>query len=122
MYMRGRTVALIVVFAVLFSSLTTAVVMGDGGLLSRATGSSFFGGVSSNSGLEDHLNKLKEAYGTIKTQYIGEVDDQKLIDGAIRGWWTPSTTLTPPIWIKKRPNSFIPLSIPPSVGSVRKSP
>ncbi|EGK10626.1 S41 family peptidase [Kroppenstedtia eburnea] len=85
MYMRGRTVALIVVFAVLFSSLTTAVVMGDGGLLSRATGSSFFGGVSSNSGLEDHLNKLKEAYGTIKTQYIGEVDDQKLIDGAIRG-------------------------------------
>ena len=59
MYMRGRTVALIVVFAVLFSSLTTAVVVGDGGLLSRATGSSFFSGVSSNSELEDHLNKLK---------------------------------------------------------------
>ncbi|MDA8354607.1 MAG: S41 family peptidase [Firmicutes bacterium] len=84
--MRGRTVALLVVFAILFSSLTTAAAMGDGGLLSRVTGSSLLGSTSSTGdGLEGNLDKLKEAYGLIKGQYIGEVSDQKLIDGAIRG-------------------------------------
>ncbi|MFC4077459.1 S41 family peptidase [Salinithrix halophila] len=91
MYFRGRTVALLLVFAVLFSSLATAAVAGDGSLLSQVTGSSFLSGnkapVSGKDveGLEDNLNKLKEAYGTIKSRYIHDVDDQKLIDGAIRG-------------------------------------
>ncbi|OYD08112.1 S41 family peptidase [Paludifilum halophilum] len=89
MYLRGRTVALIVVVAVLFSSLTTAAVAGDGGLLSQVTGSSFLSGSSVSSedtrGLEENLDKLKQAYGLIQSQYIGDVDDKKLIDGAIRG-------------------------------------
>ncbi|WP_108023553.1 S41 family peptidase [Melghirimyces profundicolus] len=87
--MRGRTVALLVVFAVLFSSLTTAAMVGDGGLLSQVMGSSFLNGTSlsggDTQGLEGRLGKLKESYALIKSQYIGKVDDQKLIDGAIRG-------------------------------------
>lgn len=79
MYMRGRTVALIVVFTVLFSSLTTAAVVGENGLLSQVTGN------GNSQGFEDDLDKLKEAYAMIKSRYIGEVKDQKLIDGAIRG-------------------------------------
>ncbi|WP_142505580.1 S41 family peptidase [Melghirimyces algeriensis] len=77
--MRGRTVALIVVFTVLFSSLTTAAVVGENGLLSQVTGN------GNSQGFEDDLDKLKEAYAMIKSRYIGEVKDQKLIDGAIRG-------------------------------------
>lgn len=85
MYLRGRTVALIVAAAVLFSSFTTAAVVGDGGILSQVTGSSFFGDTSNAKGLENNLDKLKQAYGMIQSQYIGEVKDKQLVDGAIRG-------------------------------------
>jgi carboxyl-terminal processing protease len=82
MYMRGRTVALLLVCAVLFSSLTTAAVLGDGGLLAQVTGSS----ADQNSrGFDRHIDKLREAYGLIQSQYIGDVEEQQLIDGAIRG-------------------------------------
>ncbi|WP_107728256.1 S41 family peptidase [Desmospora activa] len=79
--MRGRTVALLLVCAVLFSSLTTAAVIGDGGLLSQVTGS----GGQETQGLDRNMDKLREAYGLIQSQYIGEVKEQQLIDGAIRG-------------------------------------
>ncbi|SFS32979.1 S41 family peptidase [Marininema halotolerans] len=92
MYLRGRTVALLIVFAVLLSSLTTAAVVGGGGLLAEVTGSSFLannGGPavtkSDTKGFEENAEKLKQTYGLIKSQYIHKVDDQQLVDGAIRG-------------------------------------
>lgn len=79
--MRGRTVALLLVCTVLLSSLTTAAVLGDDGLLSQVTGS--IG--QDTQGLDRNMDKLREAYGLIQSQYIGDVKEQQLIDGAIRG-------------------------------------
>ncbi|SDW44918.1 carboxyl-terminal processing protease [Marininema mesophilum] len=85
MYLRGRTVALLIVFAVLLSSLTTAAVVGGSDLLSQVTGSNSAVSNANTKGLDENLGKLKQAYGLLKSQYIHNVDDQKLVDGAIRG-------------------------------------
>lgn len=58
-----------------FSSLGTALVVGDAG--SKILGR--------DNGFYDHVGKLEQAYQLIKSNYIHNVDDQKLIDGAIEG-------------------------------------
>ncbi|GGE04597.1 carboxy-terminal processing protease CtpB [Marinithermofilum abyssi] len=90
MYLRGRTAALLVVLSVVLSSVTTAMVVGNGGLLSIVTGSSplLTGALppaEDAQGLEDNMDKLKQAYALIKGRYIHGVSDQKLVDGAIHG-------------------------------------
>ena len=84
MYIRGRTAALLIVFSILCSSLLTAAAFGAG----ESIASIFFGSVpasKSADGLEDGLEKLQQTYNLIKREYIRDVDDQKLIDGAISG-------------------------------------
>ena len=84
MYIRGRTAAILIVFSVLCSSLLTAAAFGA----SESIASILPGSVpASNSvdGLEDGLQKLQRAYKMIKQEYIRDVNDQKLIDGAISG-------------------------------------
>lgn len=86
MYLRGRTVALIVIFSVLFSSLATATFVGENGLSSLLFGSGNTSASRSGAdGLEKYEDKLKQAYSLITTRYIDKVDDKKLMDGAIRG-------------------------------------
>ncbi|MCS1352221.1 S41 family peptidase [Mechercharimyces sp. CAU 1602] len=82
MYLRGRTVTLIVIVAVLFSSLTTVMLAGDGGILARVVGVAT--GQGSNIEMENQ-SKIEQAYSMIKSQYIGDVKDEALVDGAIEG-------------------------------------
>lgn len=81
MVFKGRTVAIIVVATMVLSSLSTAVVVADGGILDllgyRISGK--------KDSFDDHVVKLEQAYQMIKSNYIHKVDDQKLIDGAIGG-------------------------------------
>ncbi|GAA5346369.1 S41 family peptidase [Planifilum fimeticola] len=84
MYIRGRTAAILIVFSVLCSSLLTAAAFGA----SESIASILPGSVpasNSGDGLEDGLQKLQRAYRMIKQEYIQDVNDQKLIDGAISG-------------------------------------
>ncbi len=85
MYIRGRTVALIVVFSVLCTSLATAAIVGDNGLGSLFAGSGNTSASGSSDGLKKYQEKLEQAYSLITTNYIDSVDDKKLVDGAIRG-------------------------------------
>lgn len=86
MHFRGRTVAFIVVVAMLFSSLGTALMVGKGGVLDQLTGSgSIISSTFSNQTGGFNEEKLKQAYDLIKSRYIHSVDDQKLMDGAIQG-------------------------------------
>ncbi len=85
MYIRGRTVALIVVFTVLCTSFATAAVVGENGLVSLFAGSGSTSASGSSDGLKKYQEKLEQAYSLITTNYIDTVDDKKLVDGAIRG-------------------------------------
>lgn len=81
MVFKGRAVAIIVVVAMALSSLVTAFVVEDGGLLESLHPG--FSGHEAN--FDAHSEKLKQTYELIKANYIHKVDDQKLIDGAIEG-------------------------------------
>ncbi|TCS95673.1 S41 family peptidase [Hazenella coriacea] len=87
MNFRGRTVAFIVAITMIFSSLGTAVIVGSGGILDQLSNGSLLStsapGPSSN--YDDHSKKIEEAYNLIRSQYVRDVSDQKLIDGAIQG-------------------------------------
>ena len=84
MYIRGRTVALLIVFSVLCSSLLTAAAFGASDSIASILPVSVPAS-KQRDGLEDGLQKLQRAYRMIKQEYIRDVDDQKLIDGAISG-------------------------------------
>ncbi|WP_124728397.1 S41 family peptidase [Staphylospora marina] len=83
MVFKGKTVAFLVAASVLLSSLGTAFVVGDGGLLDRLETGAFRSG--GNGDFSDKMEKLEQAYMMIKQNYLHEVDDRKLIDGAISG-------------------------------------
>jgi carboxyl-terminal processing protease len=83
---KGRTVAFLVAASMLLSGLGTAFVVGDGGLLDQLeTGTLLSGGKAAGGDFDAKAKKLEQAYNLIKSNYIHEVDDQKLIDGAIEG-------------------------------------
>jgi carboxyl-terminal processing protease len=86
---RGRTVAFIVVITMLFSSLGTAFLVGNSGLIDRFIGSEAIlsrGFSPQGTGdFDSYTDKLKKAYSLIKSNYVHKVDGQQLIDGAIQG-------------------------------------
>jgi carboxyl-terminal processing protease len=83
---KGRTVAIIAIVAVIFSSLGTALIVGEGGLIDQwEAGTLLSGNFSQDASFEEHVDKLRQAYSTIKGNYVHEINDQKLIDGAIQG-------------------------------------
>lgn len=87
MNFRGRTVAFIVAIAMIFSSLATTVVVGNGGILDRLSSGNLLStsAPGSDSNFKDHSEKIEEAYNLIRSKYVRDVSDQKLIDGAIQG-------------------------------------
>ncbi|MGA9173156.1 MAG: S41 family peptidase, partial [Thermoactinomyces sp.] len=84
---RGRTVAIIVVVAMIFSSLGTVLVVGDGGLLDQWKAGALFSNdlAQQEADFDAHSDKLKKAFALIKTNYVHQVSDEQLIDGAISG-------------------------------------
>lgn len=84
MYIRGRTAAFLIIISVLCSSLLTAAAFGASDSIASILPGSVPASNSVN-GLEDGLEKLQQAYAIIKREYIRDVNDQKLIDGAISG-------------------------------------
>ncbi|SFI64026.1 S41 family peptidase [Thermoflavimicrobium dichotomicum] len=84
MTFRTRTVAIIVAIAVLLSSAVTALVLKFDELLLAITQPGFSIG-SDSKGMDEQINKFKQAYGLIKGNYIRPITDQQLIDGAIKG-------------------------------------
>ena len=87
MNFKGRTVALIAVVTMIFSSLLTVLVVGDGGLIDQfESGTLFsFDSAKQSASFEEHEEKLKQAYQSITSSYLHKVNDQQLIDGAIKG-------------------------------------
>lgn len=86
MVFKGRTVAIIATVAIVFSSLGTALIVGKGGLIDQwEAGTLLSGDPSQEASFEEHADKLRQAYAVIKGSYVHEVNDQKLIDGAIQG-------------------------------------
>ncbi len=71
----------------IFSSLATVLVIGDGGLIDQLETGTLFSPESANQAAEfkAHEEKLKQAYQTIKSSYLHKVNDDRLIDGAIKG-------------------------------------
>jgi carboxyl-terminal processing protease len=84
---RGRTVAIIVVVAMIFSSLGTVLVVGDGGLLDQWKAGALFSNdlAQQEADFDAHSDKLKKAFALIKANYVHPVSDEQLIDGAISG-------------------------------------
>lgn len=76
---RGKTVAILLVVAVLFSSLVTYSI---GGLID------YFKQGGERITVEDsdfNTQKIVEAYKLIKSKYVRSTDDEQLLDGAIKG-------------------------------------
>lgn len=84
MNFKGRTVAIITVVTMIFSSLLTVLVVGDGGLIDQLESGTLFSFDRSQS-FETHEGKLKQAYQTITSSYLHKVNEEQLIDGAIKG-------------------------------------
>ncbi|SEN46888.1 S41 family peptidase [Lihuaxuella thermophila] len=90
MNFRGRTVAFFVIVSMVFSSLATALLVGDGGVLDQLSGkgtleSGNFTSGQGAAGFDQYASKLKKAYSLIKSNYVHNVSDEQLIDGAIQG-------------------------------------
>jgi carboxyl-terminal processing protease len=68
----------------IFSSLLTVLVVGDGGLIDQLESGTLFSFDRSQS-FETHEGKLKQAYQTITSSYLHKVNEEQLIDGAIKG-------------------------------------
>lgn len=89
MQFRARTVALMVIVSIVLSSVTTAAVVKDGGILDRLAGTPalWLDGdlAAAVQGDDEGFEKLKTAYAVIKSQYVRGANDKKLIDGAIQG-------------------------------------
>lgn len=95
MRMKGRTLATLLAISMVFSSLFTMVALGSGNTAIGQTVYSFmdkFGfnapgksvpGTSQQSPAD--MDKIYEVYGLIKDNYLEDVNDQKLVDGAING-------------------------------------
>nr|WP_232345520.1 S41 family peptidase [Paenactinomyces guangxiensis] len=72
----------------------TALMVGNGGLLDRLTAGSeallsgSFSSGSGTQGFDEHAAKLKKAFSLIKSNYVHNVSDEQLIDGAIQGMVT----------------------------------
>jgi carboxyl-terminal processing protease len=84
---RGRTVAVIVVITMIFSSLGTVLVVGEGGLIDQWKSGTLFSSdlARQEADFGAHSEKLKQAFALIKSNYVRNVSDEKLIDGAIQG-------------------------------------
>ncbi len=85
MLFRGRTVAFFVIVSMVFSSFATALLVGDGGVLDQLSGKGALGSSDQSAGFDQYAEKLKKAYGLIKSNYVHDISDQQLIDGAIQG-------------------------------------
>lgn len=87
MNFKGRTVALIAVVTMIFSSLLTVLVVGDGGLIDQLESGTLFSfdSAKQSAAFEEHEEKLKQAYQSITSSYLHKVNDEQLIDGAIKG-------------------------------------
>ncbi|WP_312853935.1 S41 family peptidase [Thermoactinomyces mirandus] len=84
---KGKTVVFIAVIAMILSSLGTIWVVGDGGLIDQLEMGTLFSpeGARQAAEFKTHEEKLKQAYQTIKSSYLHKVNDEQLIDGAIKG-------------------------------------
>ena len=51
---------------------------------------------------KEELDKIKQAYELISSKYYKDVDDKKLLDGAIQGMVQTLGDLTHLTWIRKR--------------------
>ncbi|WP_018132058.1 S41 family peptidase [Effusibacillus pohliae] len=80
MHLRKRTLALLLVVSLLTGAASTY------GFLQWRTGGMSVAGVAFGSGQQAaNFAKFNEVYQTIRGNYYQEVDDQKLLDGAISG-------------------------------------
>ncbi|WP_068620517.1 S41 family peptidase [Paenibacillus tuaregi] len=84
---KGRTVALFVVVAVLVSSALTMTLTGNWSLVSSSGSpvSGIFASMGGESASKDDLNKIETALNLVKKNYVQDVDQSKLVDGAING-------------------------------------
>ncbi|USB32805.1 S41 family peptidase [Paenibacillus sp. YPG26] len=84
---KGRTVALFVVVAVLVSSALTMTLTGNWGFVSRSGSpvSGIFASVGGQAASQEDMSKIETALNLVKKNYVQDVDQSKLVDGAING-------------------------------------
>ncbi|WP_025028355.1 S41 family peptidase [Caldalkalibacillus mannanilyticus] len=91
MKFQARTVFLLVGLSIILSSIATYIVIGmnpnQEGLpqLSQAEDITKSDGKKSTGNVEEKFNKIAEAYKVISENYVLEVDEEKLLEGAIEG-------------------------------------
>lgn len=88
MVVRVRTVCLLVVCSVVLSCLATGYLVGGHAFFQWGKPDSLFtlkAVNESESGFDVNASKLRRAYALIKANYLRSVDDQHLVDGAIKG-------------------------------------
>ncbi|MBP2001747.1 carboxyl-terminal processing protease [Paenibacillus shirakamiensis] len=82
---KGRTVALFVVVAVLASSILTMTLTGNWNFArSGVAGSGSYASTAGQASKED-MSKIETALNLVKNNYVQNVDQSKLVDGAING-------------------------------------
>ena len=95
MRIKGLTLAALLAFTMVLSSLFTVLALDSGNSAFGQTVHSFLGKLGLNPDLavprasqgsgQADLKKINEVYGLIKENYLLDVEDQKLVDGAING-------------------------------------
>lgn len=84
--MKKRSALLLVIVGLLGGSLLTLVLMTYPGIASQATpGEGLLASVTGNTQQKNDLKKIETAMDLISSNYYKDVDQTKLIDGAING-------------------------------------
>lgn len=87
MFLRGRTALLLVILSIVTTALVTGAFVGDGLWVKKANvfSSLSMGTDSNDKDVANEFDKLEKTYELLQGNYVHKVDDEKLIDGAIRG-------------------------------------
>lgn len=83
---KGRTVVLLVLLGMLGSSILTMTYANQTSVAgSSSLGSGFFASVGGQDSNKEDLDKIQTALNLVKKHYVEDVDQSKLVDGAIEG-------------------------------------
>lgn len=87
MFLRGRTALLLVIISIATTAFVTIAIVGDGLWVKQENVfSSLTSAVDSqDKDVASEFKKLEETYRLLQDNYVHEVDEEALIDGAIRG-------------------------------------